>query len=409
VPAGNVTVSVRVSSLDLFDGLGGLNVADKRYIYYFDVDAPTTQGDPATIAEGTYVATNETSYTWANVTPGTHSFSVQMVGGEHTPLSPPVVDKVMVTVSDTANQTVTLIPSSLSEVVNKVMPSVVYILAETGTNFFGQVLTASGSGVILRSDGYILTNRHVVEDAQHVEVILQDGRTFEASNIWMDDLSDLAVVKVDAQDLPTAQFGDSSTIEVGDWVVAIGHPLGLSPDEGGATVTVGIVSNLGRTFTIAGIPYYDIIQTDAAINPGNSGGPLVNLNSAIAGQAQNIGYAINVSTARRVFEDLIQYGRVIRPYLGVTLEDVTPSKALELGLTQMKGAVIINVEPGYPAELAGLQLHDVIIRLGEEEITSATQLIKGLWKYNVGESVRVVFWRGDTEMETPITLGERPS
>lgn len=306
-------------------------------------------------------------------------------------------------------------PLSFSEVVEKVMPSVVYIFVETNTIVSGRFLTRSGSGVILRPDGYILTNRHVVEDARRAEVTLQDRRVYEVSNIWIDDLLDLAVIKVEAQDLPRAQFGAPDNIRVGDWTIALGHPLGLSPDEGGATVTAGIVSNLDRSFAIGGIPYYDIIQTDAALNPGNSGGPLVNLkgevigiNSAGVGQAQNINFAISVSTARCVFEDLVQYGRVLRPYLGTTLGDITPLVACELCLAQRIGTVIIDVEPGSPADLAGLQQNDIIVRFGEEEITSATQLIKELWKHEVSESVRVIFWRGETEMETIVTLSERP-
>ena len=300
-------------------------------------------------------------------------------------------------------------PSSFAEVVEKVMPSVVYIFVEKSTSMFGEFLSASGSGVILRSDGYILTNRHVVEDTQRVEVTLQDRRVYEASGIWVDDILDLAVVKIETQGLPPAQFGDPASIRVGDWVIALGHPLGLSPEQGGATVTVGIVSNLGRSFSIQGIPYYDIIQTDAAINPGNSGGPLINLegevigiNSAGVGQAQNINFAINISTARRVFEDVIQHGRVLRTYLGAILDDITPSVA------QRVGVIVIGVEPGGPADLAGLQQNDVIVRFGEQEVISAAQLIKDLWQHEVGDSVKVIFWRGETEMETTVTLAERP-
>ena len=306
-------------------------------------------------------------------------------------------------------------PLSFSEIVEKVMPSVVYIFVEIDTGQSGQFLPASGSGVILRSEGFILTNRHVVENARRAEVTLQDRRVYEVSGIWVDDLLDLAVIKVDAQDLATAEFGDPASIQVGDWVIALGHPLGLSPEEGGATVTVGIVSNLGRSFSINGIPYYDVIQTDAAINPGNSGGPLVNLegevigiNSAGAGQAQNISYAINVSTARRVFEDIIQHGRVLRPYLGAILDDITPSVACEFCLAQRVGAIVIGVEPGGPADMAGLQQNDIIVRFGEQEIISAAQLVKELWQQEVGKGVKVVFWRGETEMETVVTLAERP-
>jgi serine protease Do len=311
--------------------------------------------------------------------------------------------------------TTTSAPPSFSDVVEEVMPSVVYILAEVETSQPGQFLSASGSGVILRSDGYILTNRHVVEDAQRVEVTLQDRHIYEASDVWIDDLLDLAVVKIDARGLPAAEFGDPATLRVGDWVIALGHPIGLSPEEGGATVTVGIVSNLGRSFSISGTPYYDVIQTDAAINPGNSGGPLINLegevigiNSAGAQQAQNINYAINVSTARRVFEDLVEYGRVIRPYLGAYLDDITPSVACEFCLEKRVGAVVIYVTPGSPADRAGIHQHDVIVRFGGEEITSATSVLRELWQHEVGDSIEVIFWRGEVEMETAITLAEQP-
>jgi len=306
-------------------------------------------------------------------------------------------------------------PLSFSEVVEKVMPSVVYIFVEIDTDQPGQFVPASGSGVILRSDGYILTNRHVVENARRAEVTLQDRSVYEVSSIWVDDLLDLAVIKVEAQDLPEAQFGNPASVRVGDWVIALGHPLGLSPEEGGATVTVGIVSNLGRSFTLGGIPYYDIIQTDAAINPGNSGGPMVNLagdvigiNSAGVGQAQNINFAINVSTVRRVFEDIVQHGRVLRPYLGAVLDDITPSVACEFCLAKRVGTVVVSVEPGGPADLAGLQQNDIIVRFGEREIISAAQLVKELWQQEVGKSVKVIFWRGETEMKTTVTLVERP-
>jgi len=223
----------------------------------------------------------------------------------------------------------TIVLPSFSEIVNEVMPSVVFILSEL--DFPGQPVIVSGSGVILSSDGYILTNRHVVEDASDVEVTLQDRRVYQASGVWMDNILDLAVVKIDAPDLTPSEFGDPDTISVGDWVIALGHSLGLGPEEGGATVTSGIVSNLGRSFFIDDTAYYDVIQTDAAINPGNSGGPLVNLagevigiNSAVTAGAENVGFAINIATARHVFEDLVQFGEPRHPYLGATVEDCEP-------------------------------------------------------------------------------------
>jgi serine protease Do len=306
-------------------------------------------------------------------------------------------------------------PLTFSTTVEKVMPSVVYIFVEVETGQPGQFAGGSGSGVILRSDGYVLTNRHVVENARRAEVTLQDRSVYVVSNIWLDDILDLAVIKIDVENLPTAQFGDPQEIRVGDWVIALGHPLGLSPAEGGATVTVGVVSNLGRSFTLQGTPYYDIIQTDAAINPGNSGGPLINLdgevigiNSAGVGEAQNINFAINVATAKRVFEDILQYGRVVRPYLGAVLDDITPAVACEYCLTRRVGAIVVGVEPGGPADAAKLMENDIIVRFGSEEIISAAQMVKELWKHEVGESIDVIFWRGETEMKTTVRLAERP-
>ncbi len=338
-----------------------------------------------------------------------------MASGLHIVVSLGCVGSQRLPPSERPTGTPVFTPLSFSETVDKVMPSVVYVFVEIDTGQLSQFAAASGSGVVLRSDGYILTNRHVVENARRAEVMLPDRSVHEVTDIWVDDLADLAVVKIDAKDLPAAEFGAPASIQVGDWVIALGHPLGLSPQEGDATLTVGIVSNLGRSFTIDGVPYYDIIQTDAAINPGNSGGPLVNLagevigiNSAGVGQAQNINFAINVNTARRVFEDIVEHGRVLRPYLGAVLNDITPSVACEFCLAKRVGAIVVSVEPGGPADMAGLQQNDVIVTFGDTEVISAAQLVKELWQHEVGDSVRVVLWRGETELETTVILAERP-
>lgn len=305
---------------------------------------------------------------------------------------------------------------SLSDIVSKVMPSVVYILVDTtDTDIFGEPIQAAGSGVILRSDGYILTNRHVVEDAKKVEVNLHDLRVYDVvtSNIWRDDVVDLAVVKIEEQNLPTVPFGDPEKLSVGDWVIAIGHALGLSPLEGGPTVTQGIISNLDRSFTIETTAYYDVIQTDAAINPGNSGGPLINLagevigiDSAGAAEAQNIGFAINVATARHVFEDLVKYGKPHHPFLGATLVDVTPNNTKNSEAPKI-GALVANIELGSPAGLAGLQKDDVIARFGSSDVVSAASLIRELWRHEVGDTVEVVYWRDRTQVMVSVTLGQR--
>jgi len=267
-------------------------------------------------------------------------------------------------------------------------------------------------------EGYILTNRHVVEDATTIQVTLQSRKVFNAVGVWMDDLSDLAVVKINSTEtLKAATFADYTEIKVGDWAVAVGHPLGLSPSEGGATVTAGIISNLDRAFIIDDIPYYDVIQTDAAINPGNSGGPLVNLdgevigiNSAGATEAQNIGYAINVSTAKPVFEDLSGPGHiVIRPFMGAGLTDVTPAIASDLGLENCSGALITEIIEGYPAQSAGLIVNDVVVRIGVEDIISYASLVRELWKHEVGEIISVGVCRSGSLLTVSITLVERPA
>jgi serine protease Do len=218
--------------------------------------------------------------------------------------------------------------------------------------------------------------------------------------------------------------------------VAVGHPIGLSPTEGGATVTAGIISNLDRSFVIGDIQYNDIIETDAAINPGNSGGPLVNLdgkvigiNSAISTEAQNIGYAINVATAERVFDDLIDSDhKVIRPFIGVSLDEVVPQKAVELSLSKTAGVLIVDVVTDSPADKAGIQINDVFIALegmepentevnlsnwrelhAEVEITSVSQLLRELWLYQAGDTVKITIWRNATETSVNLTLAERPN
>ena len=331
----------------------------------------------------------------------------------------PIVFIIVLSACCTPIETTIIVPSgdtptSFSQIVESITPSVVYIYAQ------GTISSGSGSGVIMDADGYILTNRHVVENANTVQVTLQNRQVYTATNVWMDDLSDLAVVKISADSLDAADFADYTTIKVGDWAVAVGHPLGLSPSEGGATVTAGIISNLDRSFTIDDTSYYDVIQTDAAINPGNSGGPLVNLagevigiNSAGATEAQNIGYAINVSTAKPVFEGLSGSNHsVTRPFLGTGLTDVTPEIASQLGLPTCSGALITSISAGYPAEAAGLQVDDVIVSIGvgdvDEEIISYASLVRELWLHDVGDTINVGICRGGSSLTIPVTLAERP-
>jgi serine protease Do len=212
-----------------------------------------------------------------------------------------------------------------------------------------------GSGVIVSEDGYILTNNHVVENADEIKVSLNDEREFTAKVIGRDDKSDVAVLKIDAKDLPYLHIANSDTLEVGDVVLAIGNPFGV-----GQTVTMGIVSATGRGNI--GLDYEDFIQTDAAINPGNSGGPLIDaegrlvgINTAIisrSGGNQGIGFAIPVNLARSVMESLVKDGRVVRGFLGVNIQDVTPTLAKEFDLKDHDGALVADVTAGSPAEKA---------------------------------------------------------
>jgi serine protease Do len=304
---------------------------------------------------------------------------------------------------------------AIEDSVNKVMPSVVYIAGEM-MDASGQPVEVSGSGVILTPDGYILTNKHVVQGESNPTVVLQDRRIIPVMGVWEDEILDIAVVKIGAQDLPFAGFGDPDTINVGDPVVALGHPLGLSPLQGGATVTAGIVSNLDRSFYIEGTPYYDLIQTDAAINPGNSGGPLINLsgevigvNSAGALAAQNISFAINVATARHAFEDLVKYGRGHHPYLGILVGDYAEiSPGGEPGVSQVVGAVVTEIDPTGPSYQAGLRLGDVILMMDSTDILSSSDLIRLLWRHEVNDTITLVVQRGLAKTAITITMPLRP-
>ncbi|MDO8490591.1 MAG: trypsin-like peptidase domain-containing protein [Dehalococcoidia bacterium] len=327
--------------------------------------------------------------------------------------APPVMLPTPTPVPVVALPSDSILPS-LSPVVNKIMPSVVYIFVETDPNGKLGGASATGSGIIMREDGYILTNRHVVEGFRRVEVTLQNLQVYEATGVWLDEVMDLAVVKIDGRGFPTAQFADTSRMQVGDWVVAIGHALGLSPRQGGPTVTAGVVSNLGRSYSIDQIHNYDIIQTDAAINPGNSGGPLIDLRGEIVGinsagaAGQNIGYAINVATASHCFDDLVQYGKSHHPYLGLDVDDITPPMANRMGLSQRTGALITTMQGGGPAEAGGLKTRDVVVRFGETDIVSSADLLRQLWRLEVGDTVEVTVRQGTTFSRRTVVLGERP-
>ena len=311
---------------------------------------------------------------------------------------------------------------AVADVVAQVEPAVVSILVETtSVDFLGRIRRGggSGSGVIFRADGYILTNNHVVEGADSIVVVLSDGREREAELIGTDRLTDLAVVRIQERGLPTAPLADVSKLRAGDWVIAIGNALGL---RGSPTVTLGIVSALGRTIPSGNSTLFDLIQTDAAINPGNSGGPLVNLQGEVVGintavlrgtnsgtEAQGIGFAVSMDTAIPVANEIVANGRVIWPWLGVGVADVNAVTAAEMGLSVRRGVLVSNTTSGGPAEQAGIQAEDVIIALGGQEINNLRDLQRILrTEYDPGQQITVTVDRKGQSLEFQATLEEFP-
>lgn len=271
---------------------------------------------------------------------------------------------------------------------------------------------AQGSGFIISADGYILTNNHVVDGAEKVEVELTDGRTFTAEIKGTELESDVAVLQIDANDLPYLKLADSETLEVGEWVLAIGNPLGLSH-----TVTAGIVSAKGRAgFGLADLENF--IQTDAAINFGNSGGPLINLdgkvvgmNTAIAGSTGNIGigFAIPINMARYAYEQIIESGTVERGLLGVKPQDLNPDDAEIFGLKNTKGVLIPYVYEGSAADKAGLTHNDVILEVDGQPVGTAVELQSKISMLKPGTKVELTIWRDGNRKKISVELGKRSS
>lgn len=269
-----------------------------------------------------------------------------------------------------------------------------------------------GSGVIVSPEGYILTNNHVVDDATNLEVVLSDGRQFKGRVIGKDDKTDVAVVKIDAGNLPTITIGDSDNVQVGDYALAIGNPFGV-----GQTVTLGIVSATHRGLGNEIEAYEDFIQTDAAINPGNSGGALVNergeligINTAIIAHGsegnQGIGFAVPVNLARNIMDQIMKNGKVVRAQLGIYPQDVTPTIARQFGVKDSDGALVGEVVPGSPAQKAGLKNGDIILDVNGKHITSANQLRNMISTMQPNSNVNLKVWRDGAEHTMPVTLGE---
>jgi serine protease Do len=268
-----------------------------------------------------------------------------------------------------------------------------------------------GSGFIVSKDGYILTNNHVVENADKITVTLPDEREFKAKVIGTDPKTDVAVIKIEGDNFPLVSLGDSSKIEVGDWAIAIGTPFGLSQ-----TVTAGIISASGRA-NIGIVDYEDFIQTDAAINPGNSGGPLVNIeggvigiNTAIfsrSGGYQGIGFAIPINMAKSIMDSLLTKGKVVRGWLGVMIQPVTQEIARSFGLKESTGTLVGDVLKGGPAEKAGIERGDVIITFDGKPIDGPNTLRNIVAQTEVGKKVPVVVIRDGKEKTIEVTIGEQ--
>ncbi len=325
-------------------------------------------------------------------------------------------------------------PGSFREAARKATPSVVNIFTSKQVHtphppifpdnpalrrFFGdnpppdtQQQSSLGSGVIVLAQGYILTNDHVIDGAQEIQVALSDGRNVKAQIVGADPETDLAVLKVDLQNLPAITFGLSEQVRVGDMALAIGNPFGV-----GETVTLGIISALGRS-KLGINTFENFIQTDAAINPGNSGGALVDasgnligINSAIyskTGGSQGIGFSIPVSLAKSVMEEIIKTGAVTRGWIGVEVQDLTPELAESFQLSKPDGALISGILKGGPAERAGVRPGDVLVQVENKPILDSQEMLNRISALKPGQTAHLHVLRNHQTLEMNVTVGKRP-
>ncbi len=332
------------------------------------------------------------------------------------------------TSKDDGNSVVTANEESISAVASKVSPSVVSILTtsqQATSNYYGQAYQqeGAGTGMIVSSDGYIMTNKHVIDGADEVNVVLPNGDTYENVQVMgSDPLNDVAFIKIkDVKDLPTVELGDSKTIRVGQSVVAIGNALGQYQN----TVTSGIISGTGRPIVASsdGTPngntenLSDLIQTDAAINPGNSGGPLLNfkgqvigINTAVASDAQGIGFSIPIGATKGLLNHLIKTGKIARAYLGVQYVSITPEVKDEYNLSVNKGDYITadrgdSVQSGGPADKAGIKDKDIIIAVNGQPVGKVASVASLVSEYEPGDTVEITVLRDGKERTLKATLG----
>jgi S1-C subfamily serine protease len=303
---------------------------------------------------------------------------------------------------------------SIADVVTQARPSVVAIAVSVPQiGFFGSRLrntVRSGSGVIFHESGYIITNNHVVENAEKIQVTMDDGRIFDATLVGLYPTTDLAVIDIEGENFVAAQIGKSEALRIGDWVIAIGNALGL---QGGPTVTLGVVGAKKRVIeTPDNRVLYDMIQTDAAINPGNSGGALINLNGEVVGintsttLAEGINFAVAMETAISVANQLVDQGRVNCCHLGVYVGEVTPEIAMEKNLSSRVGAFIPRLAPGGAAEQAGLLAEDLIVKINDTPIENSGDLFRFLRAQSIGAAVTVQVLRNGEKKDFVVVLTE---
>jgi S1-C subfamily serine protease len=272
-------------------------------------------------------------------------------------------------------------------------------------------LQHTGSGVITRSDGYIMTNNHVIRGADEIKVTLNDKREFTGKVVGRDPFTDVAIIKINASNLPVAKLGTAKTLRPGDWAIAIGSPMGFDH-----SVTLGIISAINRSLAdLRG--NVDLIQTDAAINPGNSGGPLldihgdvIGINTAIQGNAQNIGFAIPVDTARQVANQLVAHGTVAHPYVGIYMQDLNPNIAKSLGLPpNTRGAVAAKISSGSPAEKAGINMGDVIEQVDGKPVSNAKEVQSLVRAHKIGDMVSMLVHRNQQNVIVKMNVVNYPA
>ncbi len=407
--------------------------------------SPPPTSVPTTAASGPAVPLSVSSPTTASASAGSPSpVRPAALASPSASASAAVAASPALTASSAADSGNLL--TAVRSVVQRVKPAVVQITnqQQVQTGQFNQpfvVPAGVGSGVIYDNQGHILTNNHVVEGAQQLLVSLPDKRSFPAKLVGADPQTDLAVVQIQGDNLPVAELGDSRQLQVGDWVVAIGNALAL---PGGPTVTQGVVSALGRTVQepggqpgrqpgggqttpnaasqSAGPFLFDVVQTDAPINPGNSGGPLVDMQGRVIGidtlvagqaepgvQAQGIGFAISIATAKPIADQLVKNGQVVHPFIGIQYVPLNPALAAQLGVQIQDGEVVGQVVPGSPAATAGLQPEDIITAIDGQPLQGESALAEAINGHKPGDTVTFSVLRRQQQMNLSVTLGELPT